>query len=71
MKRPARRRSSPMELAPRLNPQAQQHCDAFSKHGLWRKKDDGKFTRQFCPNKEIIRRQQRDIMLKPSPPSNS
>ena len=36
MKRPARHRSSPMELAPRLNPQAQQHCDAFSKHGLWR-----------------------------------
>ena len=30
MKRPARHRSSPMELAPRLNPQAQQHCDAFS-----------------------------------------
>jgi len=36
MKRPARRRSSPMKLAPRLKPQAQQHCDAFSKHGLWR-----------------------------------
>ena len=34
MKRPSRHRSSPMELAPRLNPQAQQHCDAFSKHGL-------------------------------------
>ena len=36
MERPARRRSSPMELAKRLNPLAQQHCDAFSKHGLWR-----------------------------------
>ena len=36
MKRPARRRSSPMKLAPRLKPQAQQHCDAFSEHGLWR-----------------------------------
>jgi len=36
MKRPARHRSSPMELAPRLNPQAQQHYEAFSKHGLWR-----------------------------------
>ena len=36
MKRPARHRSSPMELAKRLNPLAQQHCDPFSKHGLWR-----------------------------------
>ena len=36
MKRPARHRSSPMELAPRLNPQAQQHRDSFSEHGLWR-----------------------------------
>ena len=36
MERPARRRSSPMELAKRLNPLAQQHCDAFSEHGLWR-----------------------------------
>ena len=36
MKRPARHRSSPMELALRLNPQAQHHCEAFSKHGLWR-----------------------------------
>ena len=36
MKRPARHRSSPMELAERLNPLAQQHCDPFSKHGLWR-----------------------------------
>ena len=34
MKRPARHRSSPMELALRLNPQAQHHCEAFSKHGL-------------------------------------
>ena len=37
MKRPARHRSSPMELALRRNPQAQQHCEAFSKHGLWRR----------------------------------
>ena len=29
-------RSTPMELAPQLNPQAQQHCDSFPKHGLWR-----------------------------------
>ena len=36
MKRPARHRSSPMELAERLNPLAQQHRDPFSKHGLWR-----------------------------------
>jgi len=36
MKRPARHRNSPMELALRLNPQAQHHCEAFSKHGLWR-----------------------------------
>ena len=36
MERPARHRSSPMELAKRLNPLAQQHCDPFSKHGLWR-----------------------------------
>ena len=36
MERPARRRSSPMELAKRPNPLTQQHCDPFSKHGLWR-----------------------------------
>ena len=36
MERPPRRRSSPMELAKRLNPLAQQHRDAFSEHGLWR-----------------------------------
>ena len=36
MKRPARHRSSPMAPAKRLNPLAQQHCDPFSKHGLWR-----------------------------------
>ena len=30
------RATSPMELARRLNPLAQQHCDAFSEHGLWR-----------------------------------
>jgi len=36
MERPARRRSSPMEPAKRLNRLAQQHCDAFSEHGLWR-----------------------------------
>ena len=36
MERPAHRRSSPMEPAKRLNRLAQQHCDAFSEHGLWR-----------------------------------
>ena len=36
MERPARRRSSPMELAKRLNPLTQQHCDSFSERGLWR-----------------------------------
>ena len=36
MERPAHRRSSPMEVAKRPNPLAQQHCDAFSEHGLWR-----------------------------------
>ena len=36
MERPARRRSSPMELAKRPNPLTQQQCDPFSKHGLWR-----------------------------------
>ena len=36
MERPARHRSSPMELAERLNRLAPQHCDAFSEHGLWR-----------------------------------
>ena len=42
MKRPARHRSSPMERA--LNPQAQQHCDAFSKHGLWRCECTGQYS---------------------------
>ena len=36
MERPAHRRSSPMEPAKRLNRLAQQHCDAFSEHGLRR-----------------------------------
>ena len=36
MERPARRRGSPMESAERLNRLAQQHCDAFSEHGLRR-----------------------------------
>ena len=52
MERPARRRSSPMEPAERLNRLAQQHCDAFSEHGLRRcdciESDQKPPKPQFC-----------------------